>query len=84
MKQKKKKQKRTRNIIIICAAAVILAVGTILIITLTNQSADSTSTLSYRANAVSSGEISTTIDGSGTLAALESQSITTTTVTRLP
>ena len=78
MKQKKQKQKRTRNIIIICAAAVVLAVGTILVITLTKQSADSTSTLSYRANVVSSGEISTTIDGRGTLAALESQSITTT------
>ncbi len=77
-KQKKKKQKRTRNIIIIGAAAVLVAVGAILIVSLTKASGDMTSTLSYRATAVSSGEINATIDGSGTLAALESQSITTT------
>ena len=77
-KQKKVKQKRTRNIIILCAAAVLVAVGAIVIINVTKQSADKTSTLTYRASAVSSGEISATIDGSGTLAALESQSVTTT------
>jgi len=77
-KQKKKKQKRTRNIIIISAAAVLVAAGAILFVSLSKASADTTSTLSYRATAVSSGEISATIDGSGTLAALESQSITTT------
>jgi len=77
-KQKKKKQKRTRNIMIISAAAVLVAAGAILVFNLSKASADTTSTLSYRATAVSSGEISTTIDGSGTLAAAESQSITTT------
>lgn len=77
-KQKKKKQKRTRNIIIICAAAVLIAAGIILVLTLSKKGGDGTSTLSYRATAVSSGEISTTIDGSGTLAALESQDVTTT------
>ena len=56
-KQKKKKQKRTRNIIIFSAAAVLVAVGAILIVSLTKASADTTSTLSYRATAVSSGEI---------------------------
>ncbi len=77
-KQKKKKQKRTRNIIIICAAAVLVAVGIIVVVNLAKKDGDATSTLNYRASAVSSGEISTTIDGSGTLAALESQSVTTT------
>lgn len=77
-KQKKKKQKRTRTIIIVSAAAVVVAVGIILAVTLSKKSGDSTSTLSYRATAVSTGTISTTIDGSGTLAALESQDVTTT------
>ena len=77
-KQKKKKQKRTRNIILISVAVVLAVAGTILGINLAKKSTDGTSTLSYRASAVSSGEISTTIDGSGTLAALESQSVTTT------
>jgi HlyD family secretion protein len=77
-KQKKKKQKRTRTIIIVSAAAVVVVVGIVLALTLSKKSGDSTSTLSYRATAVSTGTISTTIDGSGTLAALESQDITTT------
>ena len=77
-KQKKKKQKRTRNIILICAAAVVIAAGVIVVLNLSKQDTGNTSTLSYRASAVSSGEISTTISGSGTLAALESQSVTTT------
>ena len=77
-KQMKKKQKRTRNIILICAAAVLVAVGAIVVVNLTKQDADNTSMLTYNATAVSSGKISATIDGSGTLAALESQSITTT------
>ena len=77
-KQKKKKQKRTRTIIIVSAAAVVVVVGIVLALTLSKKSGDSTSTLSYRATAVSTGTISTTIDGSGTLAALESQDVTTT------
>ncbi len=77
-KQKKKKQKRTRNIIILCAAAVLLAVGAFVVITLVKQEGDQTSTLNYRVGSVSSGEISSTISGSGTLSALESQSATTT------
>lgn len=77
-KQKKKKQKRTRNIIIICAAAVLAAAGTIAAITLAKQSGEGTSTLSYRVASVSSGEISSTISGSGTLSALKSQTVTTT------
>lgn len=77
-KRKKQKQKRTRNIIIIGAAAVLVAIGAIVIMTLSQNSGDGTSTLNYRASAVSSGEISVTIDGSGTLSALESQAVTTT------
>ena len=77
-KQKKKKQKRTRNIILISVAVVLAVAGTIVGINLAKKDAGGTSTLNYRASAVSSGEISTTIDGSGTLAALESQSVTTT------
>ena len=77
-KQKKKKQKRARNIILISVAVVLAVAGTIVGISLAKKDAGGTSTLNYRASAVSSGEISTTIDGSGTLAALESQSVTTT------
>jgi len=77
-KQKKKKQKRTRTIIIIGAVVVLAVVGTIIAISFSQKSSRGTSTLSYRATAVSSGEISTTIDGSGTLAALESQDVITT------
>lgn len=77
-KQKKKKQKRTRNILIISAAVVLLAVGTILILSLSKKDGSDTSTLTYRVGSVSSGEISTTISGSGTLSALESKTVTTT------
>ena len=77
-KQKKKKQKRMRTLILIGAAAVVLAVGTILIVNATKKSGDATRQINYTVNTVSSGEISTTISGSGTLAALESQSVTTT------
>lgn len=76
--QKKKKQKRTRNIILICAAVVLAVAGTIVGISLAKKGTDGTSTLNYLARVVSSGEINTTIDGSGTLAALNSQSVTTT------
>lgn len=77
-KQKKKKQKRTRNIILISAAAILAVAGAIVAINLLQANGDETSTLSYRASAVSKGEISATISGSGTLSALESQSVTTT------
>ncbi|MEA4869382.1 hypothetical protein SDC9_86297 [bioreactor metagenome] len=77
-KQKKKKQKRVRTLIMIGAAAVVLAVGTVLVINAMNKGGDSTSRKNYTVNAISSGEISTTISGSGTLSALENQSVTTT------
>ena len=75
---KKKKQKRTRTLVIIGAAVVVLAVGTILIVNSLKKGGDSGSPTNYTVNSISSGEISTTISGSGTLAALESQSVTTT------
>ena len=77
-KEKKKKQKRMRNIILICVAAIVLAVGTILFINLVKKDGESTSALTYRVDSVSSGEISTTISGSGTLSALEAKTVTTT------
>ncbi len=77
-KQKKKRQKRIRNIILICAGVLILAVGAFVVINIAKKDGESTSTLSYRVNSVSSGQISSTISGSGTLSALESQSVTTT------
>ena len=46
------------------SAAVLCAVGTIVVVNLTKNSSDGTSTLSYRATAVSSGEISATVSGS--------------------
>lgn len=77
-KQKKQKQKRTRNIILIGAAAVLAIVGAIVVVNLTKKGSDGTSTLSYHATPLSSGVISTTVSGSGTLSAAESQSVTTT------
>ncbi len=77
-KQKKKQQKRTRNIILIAAAAVVLAVGITLFLTLSKKTGSDTSTLTYRVASVSSGEIKTTISGSGTLSALEAKTVTTT------
>lgn len=77
-KQKKKKQKRTRNIIFLLALAIALAVGAILVINALKADGDDTSTLNYRVGSVSSGEISSTISGSGTLSALESKTVTTT------
>jgi len=77
-KKKKKKQKRTRTIILICVAVVVVAVGAFVATTLLNKGGSGTSMLSYRATAVRSGEISTTVSGSGTLSALKSQTVTTT------
>ena len=77
-KAKKKKQKRTRNIIIICAVVVAVGVGVILLINALKADGGGTSTLNYSVSSVSSGEISSTISGSGTLSALESQTVTTT------
>lgn len=77
-KQKKKKQKRTRNIIMLCAFAAALTVGAFLLINILKADGDGTSSLSYRTGSVSSGEISATISGSGTLSALESKTVTTT------
>ncbi len=77
-KQKKKQQKRTRNLILIGAGVVVVAVGVLLFLTLSKKDGSDTSTLNYRVAAVSSGEISTTISGSGTLSALEAKTVTTT------
>ena len=77
-KSKKKKQKRTRNIIIICAVVVALSAGVFLLINTLKAGGDGTSALNYAVSSVSSGEISSTISGSGTLSALESQTVTTT------
>ena len=77
-KQKKKQQKRTRTLILIGSAVVVVAVAIVLILTLTKKDGSNTSTLTYRVGSVSSGEISTTISGSGTLSALEAKTVTTT------
>ena len=77
-KQKKKQQKRTRNLILIGAGVVVVAVAVVLILTLSKKDGSETSTLTYRVASVSSGEISTTISGSGTLSALEAKTVTTT------
>lgn len=77
-KQKKKQQKRTRTLILIGSAVVVVAVAIVLILTLTKKDGSDTSTLNYRVAAVSSGEIRTTISGSGTLSALEAKTVTTT------
>ena len=77
-KQKKKQQKRMRTLILIGAAVVVVTVAVILILTLTKKDGSDTSTLTYRVVSVSSGEIKTTISGSGTLSALESKTVTTT------
>lgn len=74
--QKKKKRKRIRNWIILGAVVIVLAVGTIVLINVVGKEKDGTSVLNYRVTSVSSGEISSTISGSGTLSALESESVT--------
>lgn len=76
--QKKKKQKRTRNLILIGVAVVVIAAAAILVVNALHKDKSTTSKTSYTVNAISSGEINSTISGSGTLAALESQSVTTT------
>ena len=77
-KKKKQQQKRTRTLILIGAAVVIVAVTLVLVFTLSKKDGSDTSTLSYRVGSVSSGEIRTTISGSGTLSALEAKTVTTT------
>lgn len=74
--QKKKKRKRVRNLIILGVAAVVLTVGVVVLVNVVGKDKDDTSVLNYRVTSVSSGEISTTISGSGTLSALESESVT--------
>ena len=77
-KKKKQQQKRTRTLILIGSAVVVVAVAIVLILTLSKKDGSDTSTLNYRVAAVSSGEIRTTISGSGTLSALEAKTVTTT------
>jgi len=74
--QKKKKRKRVRTIIVLCVVAVVLTVGTIVLLNVLGGDGETTSVLSYRVSSISSGEISSTISGSGTLSALESTSVT--------
>jgi HlyD family secretion protein len=74
--QKKKKRKRTRTMIILGAVAVVAAVGIFLLVTNLGKDESTTSVLNYRVTSVSSGEISSTISGSGTLSALEAESVT--------
>ncbi|MEZ4628316.1 MAG: hypothetical protein R2912_09635 [Eubacteriales bacterium] len=75
--KKKKQKKRIRNIILISVGVLLAAAAAVVVITVGKQDGNGTSTLSYRASAVSSGEISTVVSGSGTLSALDSQSVTT-------
>jgi len=74
--QMKKKRKRNRTIIALCAAAVVVTAGVILLINVLKKDEAATSVLNYRVTSVSSGEISSTISGSGTLSALEAESLT--------
>lgn len=74
--QKKKKRKRTRTMIVLGAVAVVAAVGIFLLVTNLGKDESTTSVLNYRVTSVSSGEISSTISGSGTLSALEAESVT--------
>ena len=74
--QLKKKRKRSRTIIALCAAAVVVTAGVILLINVLKKDENATSILNYRVTSVSSGEISSTISGSGTLSALEAESLT--------
>jgi HlyD family secretion protein len=74
--QKKKKRKRIRTIVVLCVAAVILSVGTLVLLNVLDGNGEITSVLNYRVSSISSGEISSTISGSGTLSALESTSVT--------
>jgi HlyD family secretion protein len=61
---------------VLCVVAVVLTVGIIILLNVLGGDGESTSSLNYRVSSVSSGEISTTISGSGTLSALESESVT--------
>lgn len=74
--QKKKKRKRARTIIALCAGLVVLAGGALLLVNMLSAKEADASTLNYRVGSVSSGEISSTISGSGTLTALKSESVT--------
>ena len=74
--QKKKKRKRIRNLVILGVAVVGLAAGVIVLLNVLGKDKDGTSVLTYRVSSVSSGEISSTISGSGTLTALDSESAT--------
>ncbi len=74
--QKKKKRKRIRTIIGLCVVAIVLTVGIIILLNVLGGDGETTSVLNYRVSSISSGEISSTISGSGTLSALESTSVT--------
>jgi len=60
------------------AGVIVAAVAIVLILTLVKKDGSDTSALTYRVASVSSGEISSTISGSGTLSALEAKTVTTT------
>lgn len=75
--QKKKQRKKRRNsIIILSVVAVVVVLIVVLAVRTMEAQAAATSVLSYNAESVREGEVATTISGSGTLSATESDTIT--------
>ena len=74
--QRKAKKKRLTNMLILLAVILALAAGGWLLYRYLSAANESESERTYRVDAVSSGEIHTVIDGSGTLSAVKASTVT--------
>ncbi len=74
--KKKKRRKRIRSLIILGVVVILLIAGCVILFKTLNAKSASTSVLTYNAERVREGEISSTISGSGTLSATETTSFT--------
>lgn len=75
--QKQKKKKRARTLIVSLAVIAVLAVGSVALVKYIEASAETAAgTTTYNVNAVTEGEVTTSVSGSGTLSAVESEAVT--------
>lgn len=74
--QKKQRKKRIRTFCILIAVLAVLAVAAAVLVPILTAGESTTSVLTYQVGAVSAGEISTSVSGSGTLSAKTAASYT--------
>lgn len=75
--QKQKTRRRVRSLIIALVTVLVLAAGTIITVRCIKANAGTEAgTTTYNVNAVTEGEVTTSVSGSGTLSAVDSETVT--------